>query len=246
MVNKGVVRDMGISNYSNDQERIISMSIYNKLQRRTVNYRKIYEQHYGVIPKDSSGRSYQIHHIDGDKNNNNIENLLCVSIEDHYQLHLKQHEYAAARLLAIQMNRSPEEISELSRKTIAETNQTRINAGTHHFQGPTTNQRKNAKMIKDGTHPFMKRADGTSITSDRIADGTHPFCNSEIQSRTAKNAVANGKNVLVGGKIQRAVQQKLLEEGKHFSQIKISCEYCNSISSKLNYNRWHGDRCKHK
>jgi hypothetical protein len=64
------------------------MSIYSDLQRRKVNYRKIYEQHFGPIPKDNHGRSYQIHHIDGDKNNNNIENLLCLSIEAHYQLHL--------------------------------------------------------------------------------------------------------------------------------------------------------------
>jgi len=26
-------------------------------------YRKIYEQHYGPIPVDSDGRTYEIHHI---------------------------------------------------------------------------------------------------------------------------------------------------------------------------------------
>jgi hypothetical protein len=31
----------------------------------TNNYRKIYENHNGIIPKDSDGRTYEIHHIDG-------------------------------------------------------------------------------------------------------------------------------------------------------------------------------------
>jgi hypothetical protein len=41
-------------------EGAISMSIY----------RKIYEQNFGPIPKDGDGRSYDVHHIDGNRNNN--------------------------------------------------------------------------------------------------------------------------------------------------------------------------------
>jgi len=218
------------------------MSIYSDLQRRKVNYRKIYEQHFGPIPKDNHGRSYQIHHIDGDKNNNNIENLLCLSIEAHYQLHLSQHEFAAARLLAIQMNRSPEEISELSKRVIRKTNQRMIRDGSHPWLGPMHNQKKNAKAIANGTHHFL----GPQNNRKRIEDGTHHFLNSEVQSRIAKNAVAKGTNALVGGKIQSQTQRKLLEEGKHFSQVKMTCEHCNKTISMPNHNRWHGDRCKMK
>ena len=39
------------------------------------NYRKIWEQHFGPIPRDQDGRSYEIHHIDGNRSNNNIEKL---------------------------------------------------------------------------------------------------------------------------------------------------------------------------
>jgi hypothetical protein len=223
-------------------ERSTSMSIYSDLQRRKVNYRKIYEQHFGPIPKDNHGRSYQIHHIDGDKNNNNIENLLCLSIEAHYQLHLSQHEFAAARLLAIQMNRSPEEISELSKRVIRKTNQRMIRDGSHPWLGPMHNQKKNAKAIANGTHHFL----GPQNNRKRIEDGTHHFLNSEVQSRIAKNAVAKGTNALVGGKIQSQTQRKLLEEGKHFSQVKMTCEHCNKTISMPNHNRWHGDRCKMK
>lgn len=50
------------------------------------NYRKIYEQYYNTsIPK-----GYHIHHIDGNPNNNDIENLICVSPQAHFNIHLMQ------------------------------------------------------------------------------------------------------------------------------------------------------------
>ena len=218
------------------------MSIYNKPKRTNINYRKIYENHYGSIPKDEQGRSFQIHHIDSNPNNNNIENLLCLSIEDHFQLHLSKGEYAAARLLALQMKRDPKEISELSKKIVAETNNRMIQDGTHPWLGPNNNQKKNADAIAIGSHHWL----GPENNKRRIEAGTHPFINSEIQSEIARRSVTNGTNALVGGKIQSRTQQRLLEEGKHFSQIKITCEHCNKTISKPNYTRWHGDRCKNK
>lgn len=47
-----------------------------------VNYRKIYENHYGKIPK-----GYHIHHIDGNPFNNDISNLQCLSPEEHSKIH---------------------------------------------------------------------------------------------------------------------------------------------------------------
>jgi len=58
-------------------------------------YRKVYETFYGPIPKDQDGRSYDIHHIDGDKTNNSILNLVALSIQDHYDVHYIQGDYGA-------------------------------------------------------------------------------------------------------------------------------------------------------
>ena len=80
----------------------------------TPKYRKIYEAHNGRIPKDSDGRRYHIHHVDGNRTNNQINNLIAVSIEDHYQIHLKQGDWAACIKLAGQMSWSHEEISKLA------------------------------------------------------------------------------------------------------------------------------------
>lgn len=74
-------------------------NIYSKSYKKKVNYRKIYEKHFGKIPKDDHGRSYEIHHIDGNHNNNNIDNLQCLSIEDHFKIHFKQNDYAACLFL---------------------------------------------------------------------------------------------------------------------------------------------------
>lgn len=79
-------------------------------------HRKVYEHHYGKIPKDEYGRSCQIHHIDGNWNNNNIDNLKCVSILEHYNIHYEQKDWGACSKLAGMMKMSSEEISELTRK----------------------------------------------------------------------------------------------------------------------------------
>jgi len=55
-----------------------------------MSYRKTWSKHFGKIPKDEDGISYDIHHIDGNRKNNSIENLQCVSILDHYLIHLQQ------------------------------------------------------------------------------------------------------------------------------------------------------------
>jgi hypothetical protein len=78
-------------------------------------YRKIWEKHFGKIPKDENGRSYEIHHIDGNKKNNSIENLKCISIDEHYKIHLNQKDYFSANLIASRMKLNPNEQLELNK-----------------------------------------------------------------------------------------------------------------------------------
>ena len=48
-----------------------------------VNYRKLYEKHYKIkTPKD-----WDIHHIDGNRENNKIKNLIAIPKEFHRALH---------------------------------------------------------------------------------------------------------------------------------------------------------------
>jgi hypothetical protein len=65
-----------------------------------MNYRKIWEKVNGPIPVDENGISYEIHHIDGNRSNNDLSNLICISIKEHYEIHLKQGDYLAAQMIS--------------------------------------------------------------------------------------------------------------------------------------------------
>ncbi|MCG7944914.1 MAG: HNH endonuclease [Candidatus Thiodiazotropha taylori] len=78
-------------------------------------YRQIWEKHNGPIPKDSDGRSYEIHHIDGNRDNNNISNLMCVSAREHFSIHHKQGDYGACVLIARRLALTGDQISDLQR-----------------------------------------------------------------------------------------------------------------------------------
>lgn len=93
----------------------------------TTKYRKIYENHYGPIPKDEKGRSYHIHHIDGNRKNNTPSNLQALSVQDHYNVHLAQKDHAACLRLGALLELTAEEMSAHSKKCQLD----RVKNGTH-------------------------------------------------------------------------------------------------------------------
>lgn len=108
------------------------------------NYRKIYESNFGPILKDENGRSYEIHHIDGNHTNNELSNLQCINIQEHYNIHFNQADWGACYLIARKMKISPEELSSLSKKV----NQQRIQSGEHQFCGDKNPQKQEHNRIK--------------------------------------------------------------------------------------------------
>lgn len=122
----------------------------------TTKYRSIYAKHYGPIPKDSDGRNYDIHHIDGNHNNNDYKNLIAVTITEHYDIHYNQGDFVACYLIARKLKLPKDELSALCRLS-------------------------NQKRVRDGNHNLLKRADGTSVSSDRVKNGTHPLLGKGIQ-----------------------------------------------------------------
>jgi hypothetical protein len=75
------------------------------------NYRKIYEQYHITIPRDKNGRKYDIHHIDGNHDNNSPTNLVALTIEEHYDVHYSQEDWYACFLIGTRMKKSTEELS---------------------------------------------------------------------------------------------------------------------------------------
>jgi hypothetical protein len=145
---------------------------------RTREYRKIYVQHHGEIPKDSQGRSYDIHHIDGDYTNNDLSNLLALSIEEHYNLHKSQRDWGAVWALAKRLRLSQAEKSAVVRNM----NLARARNGTHWSQINS----------KNGTHPFQNPKFQRKMMDKCLANGTH----SSHQLWTCEKCGRTGKHMV--------------------------------------------------
>lgn len=216
----------------------------------TDKYRKIYGNHYGSIPKDTDGRSYDIHHLDGNHSNNDPINLKAITIQEHYNIHLRQQDWGACLLLAKRMKISPEERSEIAtlhnnkrvddgthpflQKDFQKNVQKKlIDSGIHHWLGDGEFQRNvQQNRIKAGTHHLSKRKDGTSVASDRVLAGTHPFLGGVVAREVATRRIQNGIHHFLGE----------ANPGK----IKWTCEHCNKEGFGIsNYNRWHGKKCNY-
>jgi len=184
---------------------------------RPVNYRKIWEIHHGQkIPRDDQGRSYEIHHIDGNHRNNDPANLKAVTIQEHYDIHYAQGDWYACMMITLRLSLTPEEISvrsrEFNRKMFAdghifqdrkwahERTMRRIRAGTHNFQGPATQLKK----IAEGRHHFIGK---TNPVYKQIANGTHKF------------TIDNPNDEIV------------------------TCPKCNKTGSRPGMIKWHFDNC---
>jgi hypothetical protein len=62
-----------------------------------------------------------------------------------------------------------------------------------------------------------------------------------------ERAIEMRKNCSINAALNadRNVNDRLKAQGKHVSQIKVTCEYCDKILDKANYTRYHGKKCKH-
>ena len=147
------------------------------MKRRNRSYINIYKEHYGDIPKDSLGRSYDIHHIDGNPDNNHISNLIALSIDEHYKIHKEQGDTGAAWAISHRLNLDPADISELTRNM----NLTRAANGTHWSQVAS----------QQGIHPFQSSDFQKKLNKIKMEKGTHPtqqIWTCEKCGKTGKNA----------------------------------------------------------
>lgn len=149
---------------------------------RNRQYRKIYLEYFKEIPKDSKGISYDIHHIDGDFNNNDISNLVALSIEDHYKIHKTQGDWGAAFLIMKRLNIDPKEKSQIIRNMNLE----RGKKGIHWSQ----------TAVKNGTHPFLDSEFQKNIAKKSIENGSH----ASHQTWTCEKCGKKGKNLVNYGR----------------------------------------------
>jgi hypothetical protein len=217
------------------------MTIYRSNRTPAKLYRKIYEDNVGPIPRESNGRSYEIHHIDGDDTNNDLNNLIAVSLQEHYNIHYQQGDYKACAIIAGKLKYSPEQISNLIRLA----SKKQVENGTHpwlgernpihkkiadetaHLLNSDWQKEKSRKQVENGTHSFL----GGEVQRKRIDNGTHHFLG---ESNPSIKKVKDGTHHLLGGSIQRETNRRLLAEGTHSTQWKWKCECGKEGKGKSN------------
>jgi hypothetical protein len=230
----------------------------------TTNYRKIYESHTGIIPKEPNGRTYEIHHIDGNHSNNNPSNLRAVTLQEHYDIHYDQGDWYACWKIGAKMKLSPEEISNLASKSASK----RVTDGTHNFLGKNNpshervtngthnllSDEMNRKRVDEGTHHFLKDESGNSLSSKRVTDGTHNFLGDK---NSVYKKIKDGTHHFFSGEIQGKSSRKRVKEGTHNfigknnpnnpAKIRCSCIWCRKETSMPILARDHNaDKCKQK
>lgn len=111
------------------------------------------------------------------------------------------------------------EVSQGTRKLIAEINHKRIQDGTHNFLGDKCQERQREiasasarKRVADGTHNFLGSA-GSENNRRRVENGTHNFLGSE----TNRKRIQDGTHHFLGD--NHPIKQ-LAKEGRHPRTIK--------------------------
>lgn len=206
----------------------------------TNRYRKIYQNHKGPIPSDEDGRSYDIHHIDGNHSNNSPDNLRAVTIQEHYNLHLARGDWAACSALIRRMNLSPKELSEQASYFTRK----RIEEGNHPFLGGEVQRKSNLNRVANGTNPFAQKDFQSKMAKNRVENGTHHFTDSDWQRENQLKRVREGKHHLQSGEIQRKAALKRIQEGSHNFIMTYECPNCGKMGKGQSMKRWHFDNCK--
>lgn len=135
-----------------------------------MHYRKIYENHFGAIPVDEFGVTYDIHHIDGNRKNNDPSNLKAVSLEEHYEIHYEQGDYAACALILERLMADIQERKKLQSELSRQNCLKMVAEGRHPFSGGDIQRKSNAKRISEGTHNFT-----SELAKNRWTSGKHPL-----------------------------------------------------------------------
>ena len=136
-----------------------------------MHYRKIWMKHHGkTIPEN-----YEIHHIDGDRTNDSIDNLVCLHIDEHLEVHREQGDWGA--VAAIEMRRGNREGI---RAAASKFQKGQLEKGTHNFQ----------TMSKERRTEVSKKT-----MQDRIASGSGAFVVEDVveNSRRAGKIAAEKK-----------------------------------------------------
>jgi len=128
-----------------------------------MHYRQIWEKANNKKIPDG----YEIHHIDGNRENNDLTNLKLVSILEHLEIHKEQQDWGAVQAILIRLeNYDKNEVSMAASKT-------------------------QKKLIADGNHNFQKidrSKNSKELMKKRLESGNPAFLNIENTIENSRKA----------------------------------------------------------
>lgn len=202
-------------------------------------YRKIWEKAYGKIPIDDNGRTYEIHHKDGNKNNNKLENLICVTIEEHLKIHQEQKEWGACNAIVRRMKLSTEELSSLN---------------SHYmklaWQNPEYRKKQKERLEKrweNKEYVDKFQAAGLQNTLERVRNKTHQFFNPIVRKNNTDSRMRTFVKLAEEGKhnFQSAEAKQLSSKmANERNSVKYNCPHCNKQGAGPVMKRHHFNNCK--
>jgi hypothetical protein len=209
------------------------------------NYRKIYEAHHGSIPVDENGKTYDVHHIDGNRSNNHISNLIALSIQDHYNLHYLQGDYNACKLIKLQrMCYTSQEISELNSKA------SKGKASVKDINGKVTRVSVNDPRILSGE--LVGSTKGKTVVKDnqgnilQVASNDPRILSGELVGSTKGLSLVkdNQGNILqVASNDHRILSGELVGINRGLKMKTSTCIHCGITGSGGNMVRYHHNNC---
>ena len=182
-------------------------------------HRKIWHDHYGQIPFDENGISYEIHHINGDHNDNRIENLKCVTIAEHFDIHFSQGDYFACKAILKRI---------LYNKQIFE-------------------DKVEEMIYKKENHPMYGK-NHTRESKEKISKNHHDVSNENNPMYGKTHTIETKKKISISKKGQGKGIPKSAEQKEKMSKaVKLlTCPYCQKAARGNSMKRWHFDNCKEK
>jgi hypothetical protein len=187
-------------------------------------YIKIWKKHFGEIPKDEFGMSYEIHHIDGNKKNNLIENLKCISIKEHFDIHYQQGDYFSAHLISTRMKINQKQKDELKKQMSL------VSKGK-------PKRKIDCKFCFSGISV-------NAINKHQIACKLNPDRKHTFIPKISESLKGKPKKGRKGGTKPKTIEhiKKIKETLTGTKQTKIQCPYCGKSGGNM-MKVWHFENC---